>query len=103
MALPVLLRFSDMLRSRIEALSTAFDAAIDEFGYTGGYTTVYPIKVNQLRRVVEEIVAVRVLHWRRPRVRHRSRSCRPCWRCAEATDHRSSATATRTRSSCASR
>ena len=55
-ALPVLLRFSDVLRSRIEALSTAFEGAMREFDYTGGYTTVYPIKVNQVRRVVEEIV-----------------------------------------------
>jgi arginine decarboxylase len=55
-ALPVLLRFSDILRSRIEALSTNFGQAREEFGYTGGYTTVYPIKVNQQRHVVEEIV-----------------------------------------------
>jgi arginine decarboxylase len=55
-ALPVLLRFSDILRSRIESLSTRFDQAREEFGYTGGYTTVYPIKVNQQRHVVEEIV-----------------------------------------------
>src|SRR5215208_714523 len=54
--LPVLLRFSDILRSRIEALSTRFEHAREEFGYTGGYTTVYPIKVNQQRHVVEEIV-----------------------------------------------
>ena len=55
-ALPVLLRFSDILRSRIEALATRFEQAREEFGYTGGYTTVYPIKVNQQRHVVEEIV-----------------------------------------------
>jgi arginine decarboxylase len=55
-ALPVLLRFSDILRSRIEALSTRFEQAREEFAYTGGYTTVYPIKVNQQRHVVEEIV-----------------------------------------------
>ncbi|MFL5582068.1 MAG: biosynthetic arginine decarboxylase, partial [Gemmatimonadaceae bacterium] len=55
-ALPVLLRFSDILRSRIELLSRRFEDAIEEFGYTGGYTTVYPIKVNQQRHVVEEIV-----------------------------------------------
>src|SRR5690242_2589498 len=54
--LPVLLRFSDILRSRIEALSTRFDEARGEFQYTGGYTTVYPIKVNQQRHVVEEIL-----------------------------------------------
>ena len=54
-ALPVLLRFSDILRSRIEALTTRFEQAGEEFGYTGGYTTVYPIKVNQQRHVIEEI------------------------------------------------
>ena len=55
-ALPVLLRFSDILRSRIEALSERFQNAFREYAYTGGYTTVYPIKVNQQRHVVEEIV-----------------------------------------------
>jgi len=55
--LPLLLRFSDILRTRIETLAERFHAAIAEFGYTGGYTTVYPIKVNQQRHVVEEIVA----------------------------------------------
>jgi arginine decarboxylase len=55
-ALPVLLRFSDILKSRIETLSERFDAAMKEFDYAGGYTTVYPIKVNQQRHVVEEIV-----------------------------------------------
>lgn len=54
--LPVLLRFSDILRSRIETLSERFDSAMKEFEYTGDYTTVYPIKVNQQRHVVEEIV-----------------------------------------------
>jgi arginine decarboxylase len=54
--LPVLLRFSDILRSRIEALNAKFTHAIEEFEFTGGYTTVYPIKVNQQRHVVEEIV-----------------------------------------------
>jgi arginine decarboxylase len=56
LALPVLLRFSDILRSRIEHLTTRFEQAAEEFNYTGGYTTVYPIKVNQQRHVVEEIV-----------------------------------------------
>jgi arginine decarboxylase len=55
-ALPVLLRFSDILRSRIEALTHGFVQAREEFGYSGGYTTVYPIKVNQQRHVIEEIV-----------------------------------------------
>jgi arginine decarboxylase len=55
-ALPVLLRFSDILKSRIETLSERFSSAMKEFEYSGGYTTVYPIKVNQQRHVVEEIV-----------------------------------------------
>ena len=55
-ALPVLLRFSDILQSRIESLSERFESAIKEFEYDGGYTSVYPIKVNQQRHVVEEIV-----------------------------------------------
>ena len=54
--LPVLLRFSDILRSRLDALTERFLNAREEFDYTGGYTTVYPIKVNQQRHVVEEIV-----------------------------------------------
>ena len=54
--LPLLLRFSDILRSRIESLNEKFASAREEYGYDGGYTTVYPIKVNQQRHVVEEIV-----------------------------------------------
>src|SRR5215208_2507145 len=54
--LPLLLRFSDILRSRIESLNEKFARAREEYSYTGGYTTVYPIKVNQQRHVVEEIV-----------------------------------------------
>ena len=54
--LPLLLRFSDILRSRIESLNERFSHARAEFAYEGGYTTVYPIKVNQQRHVVEEIV-----------------------------------------------
>jgi arginine decarboxylase len=54
--LPLLLRFSDILRTRIEMLTERFRGAISEFEYTGEYTTVYPIKVNQQRHVVEEIV-----------------------------------------------
>ncbi|MGH7622842.1 MAG: biosynthetic arginine decarboxylase, partial [Gemmatimonadaceae bacterium] len=61
-AMPVLLRFSDILRSRIESLSERFQNAIREFDYAGGYTTVYPIKVNQQRHVVEEIVQFGAKH-----------------------------------------
>ncbi len=55
--MPLLLRFSDILRNRIETLTDCFEQAIREFEYEGGYTSVYPIKVNQQRHVVEEIVA----------------------------------------------
>ena len=54
--LPVLLRFSEILKARIEMLHQRFASAISEFQYEGNYTTVYPIKVNQQRHVVEEIV-----------------------------------------------
>src|SRR6266536_3822825 len=54
--LPLLLRFSHILKSRIDSLNARFARAIREYGYEGRYTTVYPIKVNQQRHVVEEIV-----------------------------------------------
>jgi arginine decarboxylase len=52
---PILVRFSDILRSRIEKINDCFSKAIAEIGYGAGYTAVYPIKVNQQRRVVREI------------------------------------------------
>ncbi|WP_431025037.1 biosynthetic arginine decarboxylase [Halomonas sp. H5] len=55
--LPVLVRFTDILHDRVEQLCAAFDLAMREEKYDGGYTAVYPIKVNQQRRVVEEILA----------------------------------------------
>ena len=55
-AFPILLRFSDILKARIGELQNQFRRAIGEHGYEGTYTTVYPIKVNQQRHVVEEIV-----------------------------------------------
>ncbi len=54
--LPVLIRFSDILKSSITNLATVFQNAIQEYGYKGAYNGVYPIKVNQQRQVVEEIV-----------------------------------------------
>ena len=53
--MPVLIRFQDILRRRVTLLNEAFQAAIKEHGYAGRYFGVYPIKVNQLREVVEEI------------------------------------------------
>lgn len=55
-ALPALIRFSDLLNSSIAELATAFANAIKEHNYTGKYCGVYPIKVNQQRQVVEEIL-----------------------------------------------
>jgi arginine decarboxylase len=54
--LPILLRFTDILRHRVGEIHNAFRAAIDEYDYQGGYTCVYPIKVNQQRHVVEEFL-----------------------------------------------
>ncbi len=54
--LPLLIRFSDILKSRVVELHEAFKRAITEFNYKGEYRGVYPIKVNQHRYVVEEIV-----------------------------------------------
>jgi len=53
---PLLIRFQDILRHRVEALNTAFRNSINEFNYGGNYRGVFPIKVNQLREVVEEIL-----------------------------------------------
>lgn len=54
--LPVLVRFPDILQDRVNRLCAAFDRAIESHSYQGGYTAVYPIKVNQQRRVVEELL-----------------------------------------------
>src|SRR5262249_16425019 len=54
--LPILLRFTDILRHRVGEIHDAFRAAIQEFDYKGTYCCVYPIKVNQQRHVVEEIL-----------------------------------------------
>ncbi|WP_148252638.1 biosynthetic arginine decarboxylase [Aidingimonas lacisalsi] len=55
--LPILVRFTDILHDRVAQLCAAFDNAMTQEGYDGGYSAVYPIKVNQQRRVVEEILA----------------------------------------------
>ena len=54
---PVLLRFPDILDNRIEKISKCFQQAVDEYGYTAKNFIIYPIKVNQMRQVVEEIVS----------------------------------------------
>ncbi len=56
LALPVLVRFKDILRDRIGRLTEAFNTAKEEFEYLGHYTPIYPIKVNQQRGVVDGII-----------------------------------------------
>lgn len=56
-ALPVLIRFTDILHDRVNKLCGAFNKVTREQGFQGRYTAVYPIKVNQQRRVVEELLA----------------------------------------------
>ena len=54
--LPVLIRFQDVLHDRVNLLNRTFRRAIEEHSYQGKYQGVYPIKVNQLREVVEEVL-----------------------------------------------
>jgi len=53
---PLLIRFQDLLHHRVRALNEAFNSAIAENKFRGTYRGVFPIKVNQLREVVEEIL-----------------------------------------------
>lgn len=54
---PVLVRFPEILDNRIEKISTCFETAAKEYGYESHNYIIYPIKVNQMRQVVEEIVS----------------------------------------------
>src|SRR6266699_3861999 len=54
--LPILVRFADILKHRLGEIHSAFQTAIAEHRYQGGYCCVYPIKVNQQRQVVEEVL-----------------------------------------------
>src|SRR5207248_2901181 len=56
LSFPLVIRFQDLLRHRVETVNRAFQNAITEFGYKNEYRGVFPIKVNQLREVIEEIV-----------------------------------------------
>ena len=53
---PLLIRFHDLLRHRVRAINEAFADAIKSARYKGSYRGVFPIKVNQMREVVEEIL-----------------------------------------------
>ncbi|MBE0435290.1 MAG: biosynthetic arginine decarboxylase [Methylomicrobium sp.] len=57
LSLPVLVRFTDILKNRVKQLYSAFDKARETHRYHGSYTPVYPIKVNQQRKVIEGILA----------------------------------------------
>lgn len=56
LALPLLIRFSDILNDRICRLNEAFARAIKEYDYAGRYQGVFPVKVNQQRHIIEEVV-----------------------------------------------
>jgi len=56
LGLPILVRFPDILRHRLGEIHDAFKAAMQQQQYTGRYCCVYPIKVNQQRQVVEEVL-----------------------------------------------
>src|SRR3954466_13095591 len=55
-SLPVLVRFTDIVKQRLADIHAAFSGAISQYQYQGGYCCVYPIKVNQQRQVVEEVL-----------------------------------------------
>ena len=55
-SLPVLIRFRDVLQHRLREVAEAFHGAIAQHDYAGRYLCVYPIKVNQQRQVVEEVL-----------------------------------------------
>ena len=57
LTLPVLVRFSGILRHRVHELCDAFDSAMQRDDYRGRYTAVYPIKVNQQKSVVDALLA----------------------------------------------
>ena len=56
-ASPMLIRFPDILDNRIEKMSSCFKQAAEEYGYKAENFIIYPIKVNQMRPVVEEIIS----------------------------------------------
>ena len=57
LGLPLLIRFDDILEDRLERLHAAFERAIAQYGYQGRYQGVFPVKCNQQRHVVEELVS----------------------------------------------
>ena len=62
LSLPVLVRFPAILHNRVKSLSSAFVKACETHLFKGSFTSVYPIKVNQQRRVVEELIHGQLLN-----------------------------------------
>ena len=60
LTLPVLVRFTDILKNRVDTLTHAFTLARSSREYQGKYTCVYPIKVNQQRSVVSKLLAAAI-------------------------------------------
>lgn len=59
---PFLLRFNDIITHRLDCISSAFETAMQEFSFTGKHSVIYPIKVNQQKHVVDQIVNYCVKH-----------------------------------------
>ncbi len=96
--LPLLIRFSDIVAHRIRRINECFQKAIAEYEYAGGYRGVFPVKVNQQRHLVEEVVEFgRRLGLRAGGGLQAGALDRPGRRCRTPAVS-SSATATRTRS-----
>src|SRR6266704_1290057 len=57
---PLVIRFQDLLRHRVESINRAFQTTMSEFGYRNEYRGVFPIKSNPLREVIEEIIDARL-------------------------------------------
>ena len=56
LVMPLLIRFSNILDDRIRLINECFARAIAEYEYAGGYQGVFPVKVNQQRHIIEEVV-----------------------------------------------
>ena len=96
---PVLLRFPDILDNRIEKTSECFARAAEEYEFKAEHFIIYPIKVNQMRPVVEEIISHGKKIQPRTRSGFQTSSCMPCWPRTWTLTARLFATVTRTKTS----
>lgn len=93
---PVLLRFPDILDNRIEKISQCYDKARVEYDFKGENYIIYPIKVNQMQPVVDEIISHGAKYNLGLEAGSKRASCRPC-RCRRRATRSLSVTDTRTR------